>query len=94
VIPENRMGLTYLRRLHRGFGRAEPFLRALSLAPQAHPRRDAVRWSVGVLREVLERYEEGYVRYEKERPTWLIRLSHARGCLEGAAIFALTGRGL
>jgi hypothetical protein len=94
VIPENRIGLGYLRRLHRGFGRAEPFLRALALAPQEHPRRDALRWSAGVLREVLDRYREGYVLYERERPTWLIRLSHARGCLEGAAFFAITGKGL
>ena len=94
LIPPDRMDLGYLRRLHRGFGRAEPFLRALALAPQQRPRREAVRWSVGVLREVLARYQEGYVRYETERPTWLIRLSHARGCLEGAAAFALTGRGL
>jgi len=94
VIPEDRIGLAYLRRLHRGFGRAEPFLRALALAPQPHPRRDAVRWSVELLREVLARFQEGYVRYEDERPTWLIRLSHARGCLEGAAVLALTGRGL
>jgi glycosyltransferase involved in cell wall biosynthesis len=94
LIPEHRMELGYLRRLHRGFGRAEPYLRALALAPQRHPRLDALRWSGAVLREVLERFEEGYLRYEPERPTWLIRLSHARGCLEGAAVFALTGRGL
>jgi glycosyltransferase involved in cell wall biosynthesis len=94
VIPADRMDLAYLRRLHRGFGRAEPFLRALALAPQPDPRREAVRWALGVLREVLARYREGYVRYEKERPTWLIRLSHARGCLEGAAAFALTGGGV
>jgi glycosyltransferase involved in cell wall biosynthesis len=93
VIPPERMGLRYLRRLHRGFGRAEPFLRALARAPQPHPRAEAVAWSAGVLREVLHRYREGYVRYEKERPTWLIRLSHARGCLEGAMALLLTGRG-
>jgi hypothetical protein len=50
-------------------------------------------WATGVLVEVLRRYREGYVRYEDERPTWLIRLSYARGCLEGAARFLLTGRG-
>jgi glycosyltransferase involved in cell wall biosynthesis len=93
VIPPERMPLPYLRRLHRGFGRADVFLRALDKAPQAHPRLDGVAWSVRVLREVLERYEAGYVRYENERPTWLIRLSYARGCLEGAALFLLTGRG-
>lgn len=93
-IPADRMGLRYLRRVHRGFGRAEPVLRALALAPQAQPRRDAVSWAARMLREVLHRYEDGYVRYEDERPTWLIRLSHAGGCLEGAAAVALTGRGL
>jgi glycosyltransferase involved in cell wall biosynthesis len=93
VIPPERMTLAYLRRLHRGFGRADVFLRALDMAPQPHPRLEGVAWSVGVLREVLERYQEGYVRYEDERPTWLIRLSYARGCLEGAVRFLLTGRG-
>jgi glycosyltransferase involved in cell wall biosynthesis len=93
VIPRERMTLRYLRRLHRGFGRADAFLRALDRAPQPHPRLDAVRWSVGMLADVARRYQEGYVRYEDERPTWLIRLSYARGCLEGAARFLLTGRG-
>jgi glycosyltransferase involved in cell wall biosynthesis len=93
VIPAHRMDLGYLRRLHRGFGRAEPYLRALALSPQPHPRLNALKWSAGVLREVLARYRKGYLLYENERPTWLIRLSHARGCLEGAAAFTLTGRG-
>jgi glycosyltransferase involved in cell wall biosynthesis len=93
VIPPERMTLPYLRRLHRGFGRADVFLRALAKAPQRHPRLDGVAWAAGVLREVLKRYREGYVRYENERPTWLIRLSYARGCLEGATLFLLTGRG-
>jgi glycosyltransferase involved in cell wall biosynthesis len=93
VIPPERMTLAYLRRLHRGFGRADVFLRALDRAPKPHPRLEGVAWSVGVLREVLERYQEGYVRYEDERPTWLIRLSYARGCVEGAVRFLLTGRG-
>ena len=93
VITPERMTLAYLRRLHRGFGRADVYLRSLYLAPQPHPRRDGVAWAVRVLREVLDRYQEGYVRYENERPTWLIRLSYARGCLEGASRFLLTGRG-
>ena len=92
VIPPERMGLTYLRRLHRGFGRADVFLRALAKSPQSHPRLEGAAWAVRVLVEVLQRYQEGYVRYETERPTWLIRLSYARGCLEGAARFLLTGR--
>jgi glycosyltransferase involved in cell wall biosynthesis len=93
VIPPERMTLAYLRRLHRGFGRADVFLRSLDRAPQRHPRLDGLAWAAGVLREVLQRYQEGYVRYENERPTWLIRLSYARGCLEGAFRFLLTGRG-
>lgn len=93
VIPPERMTLAYLRRLHRGFGRADVFLRALAKAPQRRPRLDGVAWSVKVLVEVLRRYQEGYVRYEDERPTWLIRLSYARGCVEGAVWFMLTGRG-
>jgi glycosyltransferase involved in cell wall biosynthesis len=93
VIPPERMTLAYLRRLHRGFGRADVFLRALDMAPRSHPRLEGIAWAVGVMREVLDRYQEGYVRYENERPTWLIRLSYARGCLEGAVRFLLTGRG-
>jgi glycosyltransferase involved in cell wall biosynthesis len=91
VIPPERMELSYLRRLHRGFGRADVFLRAYSRAPQPHPRFEGVIWSAKILIEVLQRYQEGYVRYENERPTWLIRLSYARGCLEGAVRFLLTG---
>lgn len=93
VIPPDRMELKYLRRLHRGFGRADAYLRALAYAPRPRPRLEGMAWATGMLVEVLRRYREGYVRYEDERPTWLIRLSYARGCLEGAARFLLTGRG-
>jgi glycosyltransferase involved in cell wall biosynthesis len=93
VIPSERTTLGYLRRLHRGFGRADVYLRDLGMGPRPHPRLDGVAWAGRVLREVLDRYEEGYVRYEDERPTWLIRLSYARGCVEGAVRFLLTGRG-
>jgi glycosyltransferase involved in cell wall biosynthesis len=93
LITPDRMKLAYLRRLHRGFGRADVFLRALAGPPRPHPRLEGLAWSVGVLVEVLRRYQEGYVRYEDERPTWLIRLSYARGCIEGAIRFLLTGRG-
>ena len=93
VIPPERMELDYLRRLHRGFGRAEVFLRNLAGPPRPHPRLEGLAWATDVLVEVLRRYQEGYVRYEDERPTWLIRLSYARGCLEGAVRFLLTGRG-
>jgi glycosyltransferase involved in cell wall biosynthesis len=93
VIPPDRMTLPYLRRLHRGFGRADVYLRDLGMGRRRHPRLDGLAWSVRVLREVLDRYQEGYVRFEDERPTWLIRLSYARGCVEGAVRFLLTGRG-
>jgi glycosyltransferase involved in cell wall biosynthesis len=92
LISADRMGLTYLRRLHLGFGRAEALLRALALSPQPHPRLDALSWSLREVIEVLKRYPEGYVRYDTERPTWLIRLSYARGCVEGAVRLSLTGR--
>src|SRR5262245_10024265 len=93
VIRGDRMGLAYLRRLHRGFGRADVFLRAFARGDQAHPRLDGVAWSLDVLVDVMNGYREGYVRNENERPTWLIRLSYARGCLEGAIRFLVTGRG-
>jgi glycosyltransferase involved in cell wall biosynthesis len=93
VIPPERMTLRYLRRLHRGFGLSDVYLRDLGIGPRPHRRLDGLAWSVRVLREVLDRYEEGYVRYEAERPTWLIRLSYASGCVEGAVRFLLTGRG-
>jgi glycosyltransferase involved in cell wall biosynthesis len=93
VIPPDRMTLTYLRRLHRGFGRADVFLRALATGPRPHPRLEGVAWSVRVLVQVLQRFREGYLCYENERPTWLIRLSYARGCVEGAVRFLLTGGG-
>lgn len=92
VIPGDRTTLVYLRRLHRGFGRADVFLRALATAPR-WPRFEGAAWAVRVLLGVLRRFPDGFVRYEDERPTWLIRLSYARGCIEGSARFLLTGRG-
>ncbi|HSD24727.1 MAG TPA: glycosyltransferase [Solirubrobacterales bacterium] len=91
LIPADRMGLAYLRRLHRGFGRAEALLRALALSPQPRPRLDALAWSLREVMEVLQRYPEGYVRFVTERPTWLIRLSYARGCVEGAVRLSWRG---
>ena len=93
VITPDRMTLPYLRRLHRGFGRAEVFLRILALPPQRHPRLDGLAWALRELVAVLRRFRTGYLRYEDERPTWLIRLSYARGCLEGAINYLATGRG-
>jgi glycosyltransferase involved in cell wall biosynthesis len=93
VIPRERMTLSYLRRLHRGFGRADVFLRALAGSPRRHPRVEGVAWSLRVLVGVLRRFREGYLHYPDERPTWLIRLSYARGCVEGSLRFLLTGGG-
>jgi glycosyltransferase involved in cell wall biosynthesis len=93
VIPERRTTLPYLRRLHRGFGCAEVFLRNLSLNRQAtiSARCEGLCWSIAELLTVLRRFWLGYMCYVKERPTWLIRLSYACGCLEGAVLFLLTG---
>ncbi len=92
VIPHDRMTLAYLRRLNRGFGRADVFLRALA-SPTPHPRLEGAAWAVRVFLQVLRRFRQGFVRYPNERPTWLIRLSYARGCVEGSVRYLLTGRG-
>jgi glycosyltransferase involved in cell wall biosynthesis len=94
IIPERRTGLPYLRRLHRGFGEAEAFLRALSRvpAPKFLDRLAAAGWSLGELRRVLARWPRGYVQFANERPTWLIRISYAMGCVKGAIRYLLTGR--
>jgi glycosyltransferase involved in cell wall biosynthesis len=94
VIPERRTTLPYLRRLHHGFGEAEAFLHALSRVPRPGlPHRlAAAGWSLGELRRVLARWPRGYVQFANERPTWLIRMSYALGCMRGAIRFLLTGR--
>jgi glycosyltransferase involved in cell wall biosynthesis len=94
VIPERRTTLPYLRRLHRGFGEAEPFLLALSRSrqPTLSDRLKVLTWTLGEMTQVLVRWPKGYVRYAEERPTWLIRISYALGCMAGAIRFLVTGR--
>jgi glycosyltransferase involved in cell wall biosynthesis len=84
-IPAWRMSLPYLCRLHRGFGRAEVYLRTL-----ARHRRltllSLVRglgWSIAELGRVIARFPAGFVCYLNERPTWWIRWHYALGCIEG-----------
>jgi glycosyltransferase involved in cell wall biosynthesis len=94
IIPEMRTTLPYLRRLHHGFGKAEAFLRALSRVPSPRfsDRLAAAGWSLGELRRVLARWPRGYLQFANERPTWLIRMSYALGCVQGAIRYLLTGR--
>ncbi|HEX5106548.1 MAG TPA: glycosyltransferase, partial [Pirellulaceae bacterium] len=94
LIPPQRMTLSYVRRLHGGFGRAEVFLRHL-----AQRRNDSwaarlrgLVWSLTELLAVVRRFWLGYIWYSAERPSWLIRLSYATGCLEGGVRFLLTGK--
>jgi glycosyltransferase involved in cell wall biosynthesis len=93
VIPGARSSLPYLRRLHRGFGQAEPFLRALSRTPSPtySDRLIGLGWAVAEIGRVLARWPRGYVQYTDERSTWLIRWSHAIGCVEGAVRYLLIG---
>jgi len=94
IIPETRTTLPYLRRLHHGFGEAEAFLHALSRVPSPRfpDRLVAAGWSLGELRRVLARWPRGYLLFANERPTWLIRISYALGCVQGAIRYLLTGR--
>ncbi len=93
VIPPQRTTLSYLRRLHRGFGRAEVFLRNISLRRDHswHSRCDGLFWALREMLVVWQRFYRGYVRLVGERPSWLIRLSFATGCIEGALRFLVSG---
>jgi glycosyltransferase involved in cell wall biosynthesis len=93
-IPERRTTPRYLQRLHRGFGEAEAFLLTLSQtpAPTLRDRFAAARWSLAELGRVLARWPRGWVRYENERPTWVIRIHYACGCLKGALRYLLSVR--
>jgi glycosyltransferase involved in cell wall biosynthesis len=93
VIPRHRTTLAYLRRIHRGFGRAEVYLRALARGSDSGQRLEGVAWATRQFQKVLARFPQGFVRFATERPTWLIRLSYAWGCLEGASYYLVTGRG-
>jgi glycosyltransferase involved in cell wall biosynthesis len=94
VVPDHRTTLSYLCRLHHGFGRAEVYLRQLSRnqTPTLRSRLDGATWALGELGRVLARFPQGYVVHQRERPTWWIRLSFALGCLRGAARYLVTGR--
>jgi GT2 family glycosyltransferase len=96
VIPHERTTLPYLRRLHRGFGRVEVFLKHIASRQQPtwQARWHGLAWSLGEMLAVWRRFWLGYVCYRPERPTWLIRLSYATGCIEGAIRFLITGKGV
>lgn len=96
VISPRRMTLSYLCRLHRGFGRVEVFLRNMSLHRDCsfRSRWEGLAWACGEMLRVWRRFWLGYVCYVHERPSWLIRLSYATGCIEGAVRFLVSGRGL
>ncbi|MBL8664542.1 MAG: glycosyltransferase family 2 protein [Candidatus Odyssella sp.] len=93
VIGRERTTLAHLRGIHRGFGRAEPYLRVLARthAPRFADRLATALWALGEMMRVLARWPRGYLQFAEERPTWLIRLSYVQGCLAGAARF-LAGR--
>jgi glycosyltransferase involved in cell wall biosynthesis len=85
-IPAARMQLSYLKRLHRGFGRAETCLQLLA---QRRPPNwlGALHGMFLALQEwirVILRFPMGYLFYRNERPSWVIRWHYAIGCLEGA----------
>jgi glycosyltransferase involved in cell wall biosynthesis len=93
-IPAFRMSLPYLCRLHRGFGRAEVYLRILAARrqPTLANRLRGLGWTLGELGRVVARFPTGFVRYVGERPTWRIRWHYAIGCLEGAVRLLWLGR--
>lgn len=93
-IPAGRMKFGYLRRLHRGFGRSEIYLRLLGqgLPLNLRNRCRGLQWAIDELRVVLARFWLGFLRYKRERPTWLIRLSYAIGCFEGACALLFLGK--
>jgi hypothetical protein len=94
VIPASRMTLPYLCRLHRGFGRAEIYLRLLSRRRRltAGNCLRGLGWSLAELGRVLARFPKGYCCYINERPTWCIRWHWALGCIEGAVRLLCLGR--
>ena len=93
-IPAERMRFRHLCVLNHGFGRREPYLRLLaSETPLTFGNRLlALGWALADLGTVLRRFWKGFVRYRMERPTWVIRLAHAAGGVEGAVVLLLAGR--
>jgi hypothetical protein len=94
VIPARRTGAAYLCRLHRGFGRAEVYLRLLArgMPPTRANRLLGLAWAAAELLRVLARFPVGFVGPAAVRPTWHVRWHHALGCVEGAARLLATGR--
>jgi GT2 family glycosyltransferase len=94
VVAVERTRLRHLLWLHYGFGRAEIYLRLLRRGLPLDRRRRClgVRWALAELRQVFERFWIGCVRYEDERPTWMIRLAWALGCVSGACALLVRGR--
>ena len=94
LVAAERTSLRHLVWLHYGFGRAEIYLRLLGRRLPVDPRhgRLGMRWALAELLPVLRRFWMGFVRYENERPTWLIRLAWALGCVNGAGALLVRGR--
>jgi GT2 family glycosyltransferase len=94
LVTAERTSVRHMLWLHHGFGRAEIYLRLLArgLPLDRRNRRLGVRWALGELASVLRRFPRGFVRHRDERPTWLIRLAWAVGCLNGAAALLVRGR--
>jgi glycosyltransferase involved in cell wall biosynthesis len=93
-VAAGRTSLRHLLWLHYGFGRAEIYLRLLGrgLPLDRRHRWLGVRWALAELPRVFGRFWMGFLRYEDERPTWLIRLAWALGCLNGAGALLVRGR--
>jgi len=94
VVAAERTSLRHLLWLHYGFGRAEIYLRLLGrgLPLDRRHRLLGMRWALAELAQVFGRFWMGFVRYENERPTWLIRLAWALGCVNGAGALLVRGR--
>ena len=94
LVAAERTRLRHLLWLHYGFGRAEICLRLLGrgLPFDRRHRWLGVRWALAELPPVLRRFWTGFVRFDDERPTWLIRLAWALGCVTGAGALLVRGR--
>lgn len=94
LVGDERTHLAHLLWLHYGFGRAEIYLRLLGRRLPLDRRRRwrGVAWALAELPPVLRRFWWGFVRYEHERPTWLIRLVWTLGCINGAGALLVRGR--
>jgi glycosyltransferase involved in cell wall biosynthesis len=85
-IPRQRMTLHYMCRIHRGFGRAEAYLRCLA-SEKGFRFSCRVRQLLAALKELvflLRRFPLGFFWYRNERPTWCIRWYYSVGFIRGA----------